>query len=683
MIKVNALKIDIETEKGRFGLEEEFIKGLNFISSSDNTQGKSTSIEAIYYCLGLEELLGGQNEKALKPVLRSKLEYDKKIFNVLQSDIFLEIENSKGKIITIKRSVKNTSRDSKLITVYDSKLKYIFKKAVKFEDMYVHDGGAAVNDKGFHKFLEEFIGWNLPLVPTFDGVDRKLYIQTLFSAFFVEQKRGWADIMATLPTKFKIKDASKRVIEFILGLDILENERKKQECNVINRRIKQQWEEIVKNIRSKLFTYNCTVHNLPANPEILKESFLDTLLIMKRVGEGDELTLVEYVERCKNDICILEKQDLITVGVNVDDLEIELSQKTREFDELELQLFDERKKLVFEKVNLDTFRERLHIIKEDLTNNRDVLKLKNMGSTQEWQINKEICPTCQQRIHDCLLPQEDSYNLMTIDDNIKYLEAQKEMMEFTVDNQNVTINDIKQNIATLEAKIYTVQKVIRSIKNDLKSNESNISEAFVRKKFILENEIEKIQNLINEISDMVAKLLKLSEQWKTLQDDIAKLPKDYFTDLDNQKLIALRDYLRKNIQEFGYSSINPFEIDISKDKYLPTIEGFDMKFDSSASDSIRAIWAYTVALYQTAQQFDGKHACMIIFDEPAQHSIVVGDMIEFFNKILSLKGLPQVFIGITMNDKSFLNKLVNQNYRVLHVDDWAIKPIKQSMKGEV
>lgn len=676
MIKVNALKIDIETEKGRFGLEEKFIKGLNFISSSDNTQGKSTSIEAMYYCLGLEELLGGQNEKALKPVLRSKLEYDKKVFDVLQSDIFLEIENDKGKIVTIKRSVKNTSRESKLITVYNSKLKDIFNEAIKFEDMYVHDAGAAMNDKGFHKFLEEFIGWNLPFVPTFDGIDRKLYIQTIFSAFFVEQKRGWADIMATLPTKFKIKDASKRVIEFVLGLDVLENERKKQECNLLTRKIKQEWEETVKNLRNKLFSYNCSVHNLPNSPEILKENFADTLLIMKKVGEGDELTVIDYVERCKNDIHALEKQDLITVGVNVNDLEIELSQKTGEFAELESLLAEERKRLVFEQDNLNTFRERLHIIKEDLTNNKDVLKLKNMGSTQEWDINKGICPTCQQKIHDCLLPQEGSYNLMTIDENIKYLEAQKEMMEFTVDNQNITINDIKQNIASAEAKIYTVQKVIRSIKNDLKSNESNISETYIRKKFILENEVEKIQNLLSKINGMIAKLLQLSVQWKTLQADITKLPKDYFTDLDTQKLLALRDYFRKNIQEFGYSSINPFEIEISKDKYLPTIEGFDMKFDSSASDSIRAIWAYTVALYQTAQQFNGQHACMIIFDEPAQHSIVIEDMKEFLNKLLSLKGSPQVFIGITMNDKAVLNDLSNQNYHVLHVDDWAIKPIR-------
>ncbi|WP_334196389.1 hypothetical protein, partial [Muricomes intestini] len=210
---------------------------------------------------------------------------------------------TKGEIVTIRRSVKNASRSNKLLTVYYCKISSIYSKSIKSEDMYIHDPGSAVSGKGFHKFLEEFIGWELPIVPTYDGIDRKLYIQTIFSAFFIEQKRGWSDIMATLPTKFKIKDASKRVIEFILELDVFNNERKKLECN---------------------FSYNCTVHNLPISPEILKDNFIETLIIMKKVSDGDEITLTQYIERCKRDIANLEKPGIVTVGSQTSELEIEL-----------------------------------------------------------------------------------------------------------------------------------------------------------------------------------------------------------------------------------------------------------------------------------------------------------------------------------------------------------------------
>lgn len=77
-------------------------------------------------------------------------------------------------------------------------------------------------------------------------------------------------------------------------------------------------------------------------------------------------------------------------------------------------------------------------------------------------------------------------------------------------------------------------------------------------------------------------------------------------------------------------------IQISEESYLPVIEEFDMKFDSSASDNIRAIWAYTIALMQTSMEKKGNHPGVIIFDEPNQHSIIPEDMEEFFNSLLDL-----------------------------------------------
>ena len=109
MLKINRLRIIVNTESGKFGFDERFEKQLNFIASHKNTRGKSSCIEAIYYCLGLEELIGGKNEKALKPVFRSKLEYKGREFTVLESEFYLEVKNSSGKVITIYRPGKKNS----------------------------------------------------------------------------------------------------------------------------------------------------------------------------------------------------------------------------------------------------------------------------------------------------------------------------------------------------------------------------------------------------------------------------------------------------------------------------------------------------------------------------------------------------------------------------------------------
>ena len=98
---------------------------------------------------------------------------------------------------------------------------------------------------------------------------------------------------------------------------------------------------------------------------------------MKKISEGDEITLTQYIERCKNEIINLEKLDIVTVGSQTSELEIELSQKNEELAELEKQLIEERKKQIIEKDNLNTLRERLYIINDDIRNNKDVIKLKN------------------------------------------------------------------------------------------------------------------------------------------------------------------------------------------------------------------------------------------------------------------------------------------------------------------
>ena len=66
MIKINYLKIEIQTEKGLYGFKTGFKSGLNILSSNDNTKGKSSTLSAIFYALGLEEIIGGKDQKLFR-----------------------------------------------------------------------------------------------------------------------------------------------------------------------------------------------------------------------------------------------------------------------------------------------------------------------------------------------------------------------------------------------------------------------------------------------------------------------------------------------------------------------------------------------------------------------------------------------------------------------------------------
>lgn len=59
MLRINRLRVEINTVKGVYGIDKTFEDGLNFIASLENTCGKSSILAAIYYCLcrALTELI--------------------------------------------------------------------------------------------------------------------------------------------------------------------------------------------------------------------------------------------------------------------------------------------------------------------------------------------------------------------------------------------------------------------------------------------------------------------------------------------------------------------------------------------------------------------------------------------------------------------------------------------------
>lgn len=140
-------------------------------------------------------------------------------------------------------------------------------------------------------------------------------------------------------------------------------------------------------------------------------------------------------------------------------------------------------------------------------------------------------------------------------------------------------------------------------------------------------------------------------------DQKNRLPKKDISESDVEKITLLKKQFIENLKRYHYSSLSNFEgIDISiNSSLLPTIDGFDMKFDSSASDGIRVIWAFTMALLQVSIEKGGNHPGVIIFDEPAQQSIVPEDMKSFIESVVEIKKSFQIITAITLNSQELIN----------------------------
>ncbi|MGN4127228.1 hypothetical protein ACMGD3_19790 [Lysinibacillus sphaericus] len=669
MLEIKNLKIEIETIQGKMIFKHEFKKMVNIICSKENTTGKSSIIAGIYYALGFEEIIGGKGVKVLTPAFKSTIIHNGVVLEVLESKVFLEISNGKDNI-TIYRPGKITNRKDNLITVYYGSLNQM--STVKSEDMYVHYQNSAISEKGFHAFLEKFLDLELPLVTTNDESERKLYLQLIFSCMFLEQKRGWADILSGMP-HFGIKEPKKRIIEFILNLDVIKNEKLKFELKSLQKKLTTEWKNVYIDFSEKLKPYNLKIKDLSREIEIVEDNFNLNIIYQ---NEENILVLEDYIIKITEEINLLNRPKKNDVE-NFEELNKELQITNETIHDFEAKISNIEKELKQEIVTLNNLKHSLTLIEKDINNNKDALKLKKLGSSENLKTFKEICPTCSQKIADSVLISENQNINMSIEENINHLNSQYQLFEFAIAQKENQINNSSEQIEELNTKVRKLRLLSKFIKNDIYSLENSYSEAIVYQKVELQKLVSELNQIKESIGDYTERFVELSINWKQYLYDYETLPINKFTENDENKIRTLRKFFVDNLSDFGYKSkLDLDSVYISKETYLPAIENFDLKFDSSASDHIRAIWAFTIALLQTSNELKGNHPGIIILDEPGQHSIIIDDVKSLFEELNNFNGVNQMIVGITMKESDTMD-LIREEFKKgnngIYIDTHAFK----------
>jgi len=673
MLRINRLVIEIKTanpsHEGIYGFDERFNSGLNFIASLSNTSGKSSVIEAIYYCLGFEEIIGGKNEKVLTSVYKSTIKDKDTDWNVLESGAYLEISNG-NEIVTLYRTAKSDARDSRLVTVYYGDYDSIGNQSTLPDDMFLHDGGAATNASGFHAFLESFLHLQLPLVPT-NGNDQKLYLQVIFSCLFIEQKHGWADIFSGMPY-FGIRDVKKRVVEFLLGLDTLKNQKERDRLKTIKETISNEWKTIFDDINKNAYRESCYVNGLSMWPKIMSDKNYDAITVTTVAGKSLKEAMSD-LETEHNSIKQLKPRNVD----NFESLNVELQTISETIISFEQELYDCDNQIALSRSAIVQAERSLEVVVRDLRNNKDAAKLQNMGSTIGCKSSKNVCPTCNQQIEDSLLHIGKDIPIMSIEENIRHLEGQRSVLEFTRDSHKTNVAQLSLVKNDLQSRLITLRRLAQTIRSDIYSTETEWSESIVQKLVEIETKFRGYEQLQSFVTLQFKDIGELSDRWKKYKDEYAKLPKNVDSESDIKVISSLKNNFIANLHKYKYKSApNIDAVDIPIETCLPSIDGFDMKFDSSASDNIRIIWSFTMALLQTSLENAGNHPGLIIFDEPAQHSIVTSDMESLIQSVLNLKKSAQVIVGITLNNeelKKSIEKLSKEDATIINLDEHAFK----------
>lgn len=683
-LKLERFKIEISTTGPEYSFQCKFEDGLNIIRG-DNSSGKSTLINSIMYALGMEELVGGQGVKSLPYALKDHVISPEGVkIPIVSSFVYLEMANSLGKRIVLKRAIKSTAKNSKLIEIIQGPYLSEPGGAYIVESTYIHDKGSAQNvNAGYFRYMEDYLNISLPNVSSSAGGETKLYLQCIFSALIVEQKRGWTDYLANIPY-FAIREPKLKVIQYLLDMDVFENERNREIALSEISNINKKWAEESALLKLISESFELTVKGVSLKPDSSFDKSLTTIL---KHYKGKDIALSDYHALL---IGILEDVDQRSTSHKPNS-----EQQLQSYNEAKTGLVDAlavSDKIVSEQrlfsSKLAEHKESLVFISEDLKKNKVALKLKNFGAEQNLEVAKDQCPSCHQKIDDSLLLADTLFYPMTLEENISYLEKQKKMVGRYIVGLEQQIQELSIRAAAAAREIVDRKLILVSMKRDLLSSDS-ILESDIRVRVQTEDSLVKSNEASTRIDKSLDALSQLKNELKDLEAKLESIPRR-LSKSDHRKIKLLEREFKGLAKIFGYRSAPTEDIEINEGTLFPYLSGIelrevqvdskdgvraDIKADSSASDFVRLIWSYLFSLYRTSAFNDGNHLGLMILDEPAQHSMAI-EHVKALLSIAAGESALQTIIAASFDQKDEIYRECagNIEHNLIRLPDKLLQP---------
>ncbi|MGC2778019.1 MAG: hypothetical protein WA418_20520 [Bradyrhizobium sp.] len=525
------------------------------------------------------------------------------------------------------------------------------------KNFFVLDPGAAQREDGFHHFLEGFLGWHLPQVRRYDSPEAKLYLETVFPLFWVEQKFGWSAIPAAIPTYMRIKEVQKRAVEFLLDLEVhdLELRRERLEESIASNA--KEWsvkcEELERTVQRSAGRVVALSKKPLADPDALSRAHIE-------IAEADKwVVLSDVLSRYRISVAAIASAVVPDVEAQSGEVSEKLKSISARVDELNVQRINLHGIQQLKVADIGSLQRRIKTLNDDLIKNLDVQKLQRYSGVAAT-LMPDRCPTCEQALLDTLLSQEAFAAIMPIGDNIEYIRSQKKMFEDILAREEEEAAIRSDQLAAIGAELAEHYAQIRLLRSELIAPGSNPSASVIEERIRGEAKIRELEALQSVFDESVDRLRVLQEVYLRLLDERERIPSDKLSAGDREKLRLLTELLQSQATEFGFSTFSPKELSISEDSYRPEKEGFEIGFETSASDAIRLKWAYQLSLLELACVKKTNHPNILLFDEPRQQSSSKVSFESLLNRASDAKKNNQQIVFSTSEDIETLQRIIDR-----------------------
>lgn len=674
-MRLRKLQININTVDGPYGTTMSFPDGLVVIWA-DNSMGKSTCARAILVALGMEAMLTtSQQELPLPPAMTARLDGGTVDggaleYAVLESEVWLEIENSSGRRVAVQRTVKG-GRDKNLITVHDGPA-LTEPSVYPATDYFVNRAGGATRSLGFHWFLANFLGWDLPPVQTYEGNEVPLYLQCILPFFITEQIRGWSSIQPPVPTQFRIRDVHKRAVEFLLAMDAHKIALARQELQLRKTRLETRWSTQVRQLKEIATAAGGVVHALPGEPTSAWPP-----QVPPSINVPEQKRWIDLTERIRQRVekkQALEAQSIPQVSNVAETVKRELMEAEAAVVGQQAVLSRLVDALAAEEQEVVRVQERLSVIKEDIQRNKDARTLRSLGSRQGSELDHGTCPVCHQHVADSLVPLAPGQTVMSLDESISFLAEQSRIFEGVLEQSKRVVAARQLQVQAARTEIGQLRERVRHLRQTLVSDNRSPSVAAVYERVELERDLKQDIQFMESFAEAVSGFVSLAHDWEKLQSALGDLPKDDLSAADHRKLELWSVSIRQQLKEYGFRSLSSLEVEISPFTYRPELEGFELQTTISASDLIRTIWAYQSGMLEVTREVLTNHPGMLLFDEPRQQSTRDVSFAALLKRASNVTKYGQQVIFFTSEEKSRIKEhLVDLDHSLHVVDGRVIK----------
>jgi hypothetical protein len=605
---------------------------------------------------------------------------DSKYEQVVRSYVMLELLNSQGEVLTVRRDIRG-GPDKKLVRTWRRPIDQIPSGEASERDFFLYDPGAAIREDGFHHYLSNFIGWQLPEVPRFDGAEGILYIETLFPMFFVEQKRGWGTTLGPLPSYLGIQDLSRRVMEFVLDLDAGRIRRRRAELRrelaAIEAHFASRRQDVIDDAGRLV-----RVAGIPHKPN--EEFAAEGTGHLTAFHEGEWIPVEHVISLIRREIIDLDKIEIEDVGPKVDQLREELRAGEKRYAEISGNLALVRQDFDLAVEERNAFQRRVSALEIDLKRNLDAKKLEDLGSTLGTHAATGQCPTCKQGVDSELLPLI-SVETMGIDENIIFVRNQLDLYRSSLGYANDHLEELKVRYQSLNNELEDARGRIRALKDDLVRPNSSPARARLEEVVRRQNLLDRWLGVQERTDAQIDSLREIAKGANRIRKELSELSLGGLSFADRKKVTDLTATLQSLLKKFGFSSLKADEIGLSEDDFRPQVltrsedeelQLRDIGFEASASDGIRLKWAYYLAILSTAQTSKLNHLGFLVFDEPGQQQMKDIDLREMLRwSAQFVKSEFQVIVTTSQQRQKVRDALANSGATVHEIDGFILKPL--------